>query len=508
MQRMRLLNFETSLRPELAAALWNRDPTVWGPGDDDPSERLGWLDLPVDMRGATGRLLAFTEQVRSEGIESVVLLGMGGSSLAPEVFASTFGSAAAYPSLTVLDSTHPDQLRAVRASVDLERTLWLVSSKSGGTIETMSLYEYFRDLQPNPAHFVAITDPGTSLADLGREGGFRDVFLNPPDIGGRFSALSFFGLVPAALLGVDVEDLLRTAARMAEACGRDVPPSDNSGLVLGCALGELAGRRRDKLTFVISDAIGSLGLWLEQLVAESTGKNGTGIVPVVDEPWVAPTAYGDDRVFAVVRLRDDDASAARARALRDAGHPVIDLPMPGPSDIAGQMWLWEMATSVAGAVLGINAFDQPNVEAAKRLAKEMLEAGEVTWEAGDPRALFDGVEPGETVALLAFAAIDEEKAELLKAARRRFAERGVATMQGFGPRYLHSTGQLHKGGPPNLRALVILDEPDQDLPIPRSGYGFARLIGAQAAGDVKALESAGRRVERATWETFSRWTRD
>ena len=505
MAEMKLLNFETTLHPELAVALWDRDSAAWGPGEDDPAARLGWLDLPVDMLDTVGRLTALADDVRSDGIEAVVLLGMGGSSLAPEVFSATFGPARGHPSLTVLDSTHPGQVQAVRDSLDLERTLWLVSSKSGGTIETMSLYRYWRALQPDGRRFVAITDPETSLADLGRDEGFRDVFVNPPDLGGRFSALSFFGLVPAALLGVDLEDLLGRAARMAEACGRDVPAPDNPGLVLGCALGELALRGQDKLTFVISAEIASLGLWLEQLVAESTGKNDKGIVPVVGEPWVDPAVYGGDRVFAVVRLEDDEGLVDRADALRKAGHPVIDVPLTSAQDVGGQMWLWEMATAVAGAVLGINAFDQPNVEAAKRLAKEMLEGEEVGWGAGDPDELFAGIEPGETAALLAFAEMSGDNERLLRGARRRFAERGVATMQGFGPRYLHSTGQLHKGGPPGLRALVILQEPAEDLPIPDSGYGFARLIQAQAAGDVRALEEAGRRVERATWESFSRW---
>lgn len=504
-----ITGMEVSPDASLAAALWTKDSSAWGPGEDDPADRLGWLELPARMRGEIERLGSFTRAVVADGIDTVVLLGMGGSSLAPEVFFETFGAAPGHPELWVLDATHPGQVRAVRDEIDLDRTLWLVSSKSGSTVETMSLYAYFRDLHDDGSRFVAVTDPGTSLEELSRNESFRDVFLNPKDIGGRYSALSLFGLVPAALIGADLSGLLRRAAAAADACGAGKDPSLNPGLAIGTAVGEAARGGRDKLTFLISSAIASLGDWIEQLIAESTGKHDTGIVPVVGEPRIDPEEYGDDRIFVWIRLNDDDGDAAFVRALTDAGHPLITTHLGDPLDLGAEMFRWEFATAVAGSILGINAFDQPDVEAAKKASREILDSGEdISWESGAVASFLEGVAPDEIAVLAAFAPRNEGNGEVLAAGRRKLVEAsGVATMSGFGPGYLHSTGQLHKGGPPNLRAVVALDEPGTDEPIPGRAHGFARLVTAQAAGDARALEAAGRRVVRVRWSELVDWCR-
>ncbi len=478
---------------------------MWGPGEDDPADRLGWLDLPDTIRGELAPVEAF---VRDTGayVDKVVLLGMGGSSLAPEVFATCFGSRRGYPSLAVVDSTHPAQVRAVAEGLEGE-SLLVVSSKSGGTIETMSLYAYFRGDTPDARDYAAITDPGTSLQRLAEREEFAGVFLNPPDLGGRYSALSLFGLVPAALIGVDLDALLATAAAMASACGPSVPPGENPGLVIGHALGTLAARGRDKLTFLTSPALAPFGDWVEQLIAESTGKHGKGIVPVVGEPLL--DRYGDDRVFVHMRLGDDQSLDARVDDLAASGHPVIRLDVRGPEDLGAQMFLWELATAVAGAVLGINAFDQPDVEAAKRATRAVLESADPPeWADEDIDALFEDVAPGDYAAFLAFAPRTAEGKETLDRARAKVASNhGITTTAGFGPRYLHSTGQLHKGGPDTIRALMILDPADDDLEIPGQPYTFGRLLRAQAAGDYQALKDAGKRVARTTWTKFEEWAR-
>jgi transaldolase/glucose-6-phosphate isomerase len=479
---------------DLAERVWKRDPAGWGAGDDDPAERLGWLDLPDTIRGELAPVEAF---VRDTGAykDEVLLLGMGGSSLAPEVFASCFGAREGHPQLVVLDSTHPAQIEPVaEASVGREN-LFVVSSKSGGTIETMSLYAYFR-ARADARDFAAITDPGTSLQELAEREGFGGLFLNPPDVGGRYSALSLFGLVPAALCGVDLDALLAPAAAMAEACGPSVPAEQNPGLVLGWALGRLAGSGRDKLTFLCSPALAPFEDWVEQLIAESTGKGGLGIVPVVGEP--ALESYGDDRVFVQLVLDGDEPAEV------PAGHPVIRLDVQGPEELGAQMFLWEFATAVAGSVLGINAFDQPDVEAAKKAARAALDSDdEPEWAEDDVDDLFADPGSGDYAAFLAFAPRTAQGQKVLDAARAKVGRsRGVATTAGFGPRYLHSTGQLHKGGPDTIRALVVLDSPDDTVGIPGRPYGFARLLRAQAAGDYEALRAAGKRVARTTWSRF------
>lgn len=488
---------------DLAARIWARDPSAWAPGEDDPAERLGWLELPFSMEKQIDRLRAARADALRDGIEKVVLLGMGGSSLAPEVFFRTFGGT---PELVVLDSTHPAQVSSVTATLDLDRTLFLVSSKSGGTIETMSLYRFFRDKIDDGGHFMAITDPGTSLEELANNEGFRDAWLNPPDIGGRYSALSFFGLVPAALIGADIHALLDSAREAAAVCAAAVPAEDNPGLDIGAAIATLAKTGRDKLTFEISPDIGSFGEWVEQLIAESTGKQGTGIVPIVDEPRVDPETYGRDRVFVHLTTGDDDNARGRIEAIERSGHPAVTFTVPDAAAIGELMFVWEFAVAVAGAVLGINAFDQPNVESAKRATRSMLDSGDrVEWDDDDPDDFFADASSGELAVFAAFAPRTQEAAAVLQSGRKKLAARGIATMSGFGPRYLHSTGQLQKGGSPNVRALVILDDPQNDERIPGSDFGFADLIRAQAAGDAKALEDAGRPVARSSWKRFEEW---
>jgi transaldolase/glucose-6-phosphate isomerase len=494
------------LPDDLAARVWKRDGSAWGPGDDDPADRLGWLDFPDTIRGELATVEAFVRDTGAH-MDRVVLLGMGGSSLAPEVFANCFGARPGHPSLVVLDSTHPAQVRAVADAVDGTETLYVVSSKSGGTLETTSLYAYFRGRDGDARSFAVITDPDTTLHELARSEGFAATFLNPPDVGGRYSALSLFGLVPAALIGADVDGMLASAAATAADCGPAVPPEENPGLVVGAALAELAAGGRDKLTFLSSPALAPFGDWVEQLVAESTGKSGKGVVPVVGEPSL--DRYGDDRVFVHLRLEDDASLDERVEELKGTGHPVVRLDVAGPRDLGAQMFLWEFATAVAGAILGVNAFDQPDVEAAKGAARAVLDAGEVpAWDEDDVDALFEGAAPGDYAAFLAFAPRAAEGQEVLDLARSKAASSaGIATTSGFGPRYLHSTGQLHKGGPDSLRALVVLDPPEDDLAIPGRPYGFARLLRAQAAGDYEALRNAGKRVARTTWERFEEWAR-
>lgn len=489
---------------DLVRRVWAKDSGAWGPGDDDPADRLGWLTLPRDYLSKTEELRAFADGVTGD-VDTIVLLGMGGSSLAPEVFARSMGAMSR--SLVVADSTHPAQIAADGEHVDLARALFVVSSKSGGTIETMSLYAHYRSLVPDGSRFVAITDPDTSLQKLATEEGFKRVFANPPDIGGRYSALSSFGLVPAALMGIDIEPLLRSAAEMAGRCSADVPDADNPGAVLGTAIARLAQNGRDKLTFLISESVAAFGDWVEQLLAESTGKQGRGIVPIVREPLVDVSAYGSDRAFVLLKLAGEDDLGVRESDLTSAGHPAISLTLEGPDDLGGEMFLWEFATAVAGSILGINAFDQPNVESAKKASRALLESGEeLKWSDDDPAKLWQGVSSRELGVICAFAPRSDENAAVLERAREKLLRaHGVATMAGFGPRYLHSTGQLHKGGPSGVRALVVLDPPKDDVPIPGTQYGFARLVTAQASGDAKALEDAGRRVLRTSWAKLADW---
>jgi transaldolase / glucose-6-phosphate isomerase len=477
---------QAAVEANVAQRIWKKDDTLWGEhGAPEVGNRLGWLTIAETLREALPDLQAFAKQAVDDGLTDCVLLGMGGSSLAPEVLRRSFGEQPGALRLQVLDSTDAAAIRAVEGSIDVDKTLFVVSSKSGGTIETLSQFKHFWSLKPDGSHFVAITDPGSSLVGLGEEHGFRRVFLNDPDIGGRYSALSYFGLVPAALMGADVEALLDGAGQAEQACAPH-ETANNSGLWLGIALGELALRGRDKLTFVVDDPIRSFGLWAEQLVAESTGKDGRGILPVADEPIGEPDAYGDDRVF--VHLCSGDDNDAGVAKLRDAGQPVITLSVGGPQDLGRIFFFAEFATAVAGWVLGINPFNQPNVQEAKDATNRVLESGGEVNEGDLDDVVRSG--PPSYVAIMGYvqptdafdAAVSELRAVIRDATRQ-------TTTFGYGPRFLHSTGQLHKGGPKTGRFLQLIHDGPGDVEIPGESYTFTRLKHAQADGDLATLHS-------------------
>jgi transaldolase/glucose-6-phosphate isomerase len=490
----------------VAQRIWRHDASLWGgPGVAEIEDRLGWLTVSEAMLEQAPELKAFAEECREAGFTDAVLLGMGGSSLGPEVIRRSFAAQGALPGglrLQVLDSTHPDQIAAVQASLDLEKTLFIVSSKSGGTIETLSHYHHFAALA-KPEQFVVVTDPGSPLEQLATDDGLRRTFLNPPDIGGRYSVLSFFGLVPAALMGVDVEVLLHGAQVGEQACTHYDSSASNSGLWLGAAVGELARRGRDKLTFIVSPPIDSFGLWVEQLVAESTGKHGRGILPVADEPVGDPDAYGEDRVFVYLRDAqnpDEEADAAIER-LAGAGQPTITLSADGAADLGRIFFLSEFAVAVSGWALEINPFDQPNVQEAKDNTKKVLDSGSVPVlpEADDEalRALLTDAGPPHYVAVLGYlpysGELDAAVADLRVAIR---SLTGAAVTFGYGPRFQHSTGQLHKGGAPIGRFLQLVNDPSADISIPGAPYSFGTLIAAQSAGDLQTLRGHGLPAER------------
>ena len=422
----------------------------------------------------------------------------------------TFGSAGDYPELTVLDSIVPGSVRAVSEAIDPAATLFVVSSKSGDTIEPNSLYRHFRDLVEKDVgadragqHFVAITDSGTSLENLARGQGFREVFLSPPDIGGRYSVLSYFGLVPAALVGIDIGTLLDRADRMREGCASRVPAAENPGAWLGAAMGTIASRGRDKLTLVTSPSIASFGLWAEQLIAESTGKEGKGIVPVAGEPLVAPDQYGDDRLFVYLRLESDDNSDADAAIdrIESSGQPVVRLNLRDRYDVGAEFFRWEFATAVAGAILGIQPFDQPNVQQSKDLTTRVLQGYLTSGSmpeaevAGTFRQLLSSAGPSDYIAIMAYVQQTPEMDQALSELRRRVMRRhAIATTLGYGPRFLHSTGQLHKGGPASGLFLQLTADHGDDVPIPGESYTFGVLADAQRVGDGEALKASGRRV--------------
>ncbi len=472
---------------QVVRRIWDHDGTLWAPeGTPEVTDRLGWLDIAERLAPEVEDLKALAAEVRDAGITDAVLLGMGGSSLGPEVLRRSFGDGAIR--LHVLDSTHPDQIRATRDALEMSKTLFVVSSKSGGTIETMSQFKYFHSLQGDGAHYVAVTDPGSSLAKLGAEHGFRRVFENDPNIGGRYSVLSYFGLVPAAIAGYDIGAVIATAREAMEACRAE---QDNPGLALGAALGELALQGRDKLTFIVDEPLESFGLWAEQLVAESTGKEGRGILPIADEPLVPAAEYGDDRVFLHVSTGDVEVTG-KVGELTAAGHPVFTLDADGPADLGRVFFLSEFATAVAGWALGLNPYDQPNVQEAKDNTKRVLDEGSPELEDGDLDALLGALAPPRYLAIMAYVpysgAVEAAAARLRERAVRRHH---VATTFGYGPRFLHSTGQFHKGGPPVGAFLQVVDEPQEDLEVPGESYTFGTLIRAQADGDLQTLRSHG-----------------
>jgi glucose-6-phosphate isomerase len=478
---------------DVVRRVWAHDGTLWAPeGTPEVTNRLGWLTIGSKILEDLDAIEDLAEEVRAEGYTDAVLLGMGGSSLAPEVFRRSLTSPPdGALRLHVLDSTEPLQVKAVAEALDLDRTLFIVSSKSGGTIETLTQFEYFHSLQPDGKHFVAITDPGSGLLKLAQEHGFRRAFENDPDIGGRYSALSYFGLVPAALAGVDVGAVLETGEVAVQNCELQ---DGNIGLWLGLALGELARHGRDKLTFVIDEPITSFGLWAEQLIAESTGKQGRGILPIAEEPLADPGEYGDDRVF--LHLADeaspDDGHATAMAALSKAGHPVLTLRAHGIEDLGRIFFVFEFATAVAGWVLEINPFDQPNVQEAKDNTARVLEQGAPDLDEGDVGELVDALEPPGYLAIMGYLPYSDEVEAAIARLRARMVERhSVATTWGYGPRFLHSTGQFHKGGPSAGRFLQLVHDVDDDTGIPGRDFGFRTLISAQADGDLQTLRDHG-----------------
>ncbi|HEU4340243.1 MAG TPA: bifunctional transaldolase/phosoglucose isomerase, partial [Candidatus Binatia bacterium] len=507
---------------QFGSRLWQKDYTLWSPEPvPELTDRLGWLELPETMQTQVDTLRAFADKAKADGIRHVVLLGMGGSSLAPEVFQQTFGNARGYPALIVLDSTHPAAVKSVAAKIDLAHTLFLVSSKSGTTTETNSFFYYFWDrlkqLKSEPGdHFVAITDPGTPLEQLASERRFRALFNAPQDIGGRYSALTVFGLVPAALIGVDVAGVLNRSRRMSQACGPSVQEGANPGLVLGAALGELALAKRDKVTFICSPSLAAFPLWVEQLIAESTGKDRKGIVPVATEKLGAPEKYSADRIFVYLRSEGDENYELdrQIAALQANGHPAIRIDLTETADLGQEFFRWEVAVAAAGAVLGIHPFNQPDVQLAKDLAKKAMSEASTGKKKGaklkeevsasDPEALRQAVsswmskaKARDYAALQAYLNPTPEHGAALQSICDSLRDRlGVAATLGYGPRFLHSTGQLHKGGPNTVLVLQIVDQPADDLPVPETDYTFGALIQAQAVGDFIALKQRRRRALR------------
>ena len=491
------------------------DPTLWAPkGTPEIEDRLGWLDLPSQMIADAPSLTAFAQEISAEGFEHVVVLGMGGSSLAPEVFQNTFGNAAGYPRLTVLDSTHPAAVSRMADSLDIAKTLLVVSSKSGTTTEMLSFLYYFskrmNDLGIDPGpRTVAITDPGAPLETLAAERGFRRVFPAPTDVGGRYSALSVFGLVPAALIGVDLARLLGAVPDLQSDAALQ-------SLKLGATLGEAAPAGRDKLTFITSPALASFPTWIEQLIAESTGKLGVGIVPIDQEPTGDYDGYGDDRVIVYIGLRSEaDAATIQALRSRVPDWAFVEQIVDDVYELGALMMQWEIATAAAGAALGINPFDQPDVQLAKDLARAAM-SGESGGDApsaateilsiDDPGMAAAVAEwlsqarPYDYIGIHLYLAPDPRVWDVAQRLRSSIGRRArVAATSGYGPRFLHSTGQLHKGGPASAMFLQIVDDAQKnDIAVPETTYTFGQLIAAQSAGDAGALAQRGRRLLRIT----------
>ena len=513
--------------------MWARDGALWG---DDPEvhhtarERLGWLSTPAQMLAELESLQVFTDDLRREGFAHAVVLGMGGSSLAPEVLRETFGVAPGYLTLDVLDSTDPGAILALERRLDLERTLFIVATKSGTTTETLAFMEHFWSKAPDGRRFVAITDPGTPLEQTAAERGFRRVFPHPLNVGGRYAALTYIGLVPAACLGMDLQRLLEAAQKMADLCAPSVPAWENPGMWLGTFTAANAQQGRDKLTLICSPGIGTFGYWVEQLVAESTGKEGKGIVPVEGEPLGPPDVYGPDRQFVYLRLRSelDDPQDSAVEALEATGHPLLHIPLPDRYDLGGEFFRWQFAVPVASAVIGVEPFDQPNVQESKdnttALLRHYTETGMLpqdpplladdglTLSARGPaagamggarsiadalRAFLGLVRPGDYIAFTAYIPPTPAVQQALDALRAALRDRlRVATTAGYGPRFLHSTGQLHKGGPDSGVFIQITSDPVEDVPVPGQPYTFGTLKAAQALGDLQALQSRGRRAVR------------
>ncbi|MHC2001611.1 bifunctional transaldolase/phosoglucose isomerase [Methylobacterium sp. CM6241] len=516
--------------------LWAHDKTVWSNADED--QWLGWLRIVEDELARVSEYQAFAEDVRQTGFSDVVVLGMGGSSLGPEVLAETYGSRDGFPTLRILDSTDPDQVRAVESAVNLETTLFIVASKSGSTLEPNVFRDYFLGRmkalvgERAGAHFVAVTDPGSAMEAAAKADNFRRIFYGVKQIGGRYSVLSAFGLVPAAASGIDVKDFLDTARTMVRSCGPAVPPAQNPGVLLGTAMAAAALHDgRDKVTFIASPGIDTFGAWAEQLIAESTGKDGKGLIPVDGEPVGVPAVYGRDRFFVYLRLdnRADAQQDEAVRSLEREGHPVAHITMANEEQLPQEFFRFEMATAVAGALLGINPFDQPDVEASKIETKKLFDAAEKSGSLPSETPLFEDetialyadpanagalpqtgegfeaalkahlarIKDGDYAALLAYVDRNEAHHAILQEARIALRDkRKVATCLEFGPRFLHSTGQAYKGGPDTGVFLQITADPSEDLAIPGRALGFGTVVAAQARGDFAVLAERGRRALR------------
>ncbi len=522
---------------KIISRIWEKDHTVWREDPAEISNRLGWLDCADVAQTKFDEINQFVDQVKSDGFKNVLLMGMGGSSLAPEVFAKIFGVHEGYLNLNVIDSTHPDAVKEFQNKLDPKETLYIVSTKSGGTVETISFMKRFYNdtIQAVGAdkvgkHFTAITDPGSGLESMAKELNFRKIFLNDPNIGGRYSALSLFGIVPAALIGVDLQELFIEAKKMIEHSKEE----DNSAALLGVAIGVLSAQGLDKLTFILSDDLKPFGAWVEQLIAESTGKEGKGILPVEGEELLAPSEYSQDRVFVNLHLSDDDKYSQQALSFTEAGFPVIDISMGNIIELGAEFFKWEMATAIASWVIDIQPFDQPNVESAKVIARKMMSDylekgeltkltpvltedtikvfGEVTCESVSevlPEFL-SNINKGEDeivgrsyIAIQAYVKMDENSEKVLHELRIKLQKKyHVATTVGFGPRFLHSTGQLHKGDAGNGLFVQIVSPSTIDVDIPdepgkdESSITFGVLIEAQALGDRQALLDNQRKIIR------------
>ena len=517
-------------KEKVATRVWKLEPTVWKKNPEDNielSNRLGWLNLASEMKGYISLLENYAAETKKY-FDDIVLLGMGGSSLAPEVFFKTFGNRKGYPKLAILDSTHPLSVRNILENYNLERTLFLVSSKSGGTTETMSFFYTFYEalIQKNPdagKNFIAITDNGSGLEKLAKEKGFRKIFTTPSEVGGRYSALTYFGLVPAALIGADITSLLKSAEWMEQNCNKTTDVLYSEGFKLGALLGELNLIHKNKITFFVSPDISSFPAWIEQLIAESTGKEGKGIVPVAFEPAGEPNVYGSDRVFVYLRLDNDDNSLfdSEILKLKEAEFPVITIHLNDIYDIGKEIYRWEIATAMAGSVLEINPFDQPNVQLAKSLANESMEEYKKTgnlpsekpaitekgilyfgdYDSDNLKNVLSGflnqLSEGNYLAVMAFIPFSEEVESSIE--KLRIAVRNkyhIPVTSGYGPRFLHSTGQLHKGDGNEGLFIQVTTNAVNDLDVPGRGYSFGTLITAQAQGDLKALKNNGRKVIR------------
>lgn len=503
----------------MVARLWDRDATLWTGTDEH--RWMGWLDAPFAAMSLVEEALAVHRTACGAGIRDLVLLGIGGSSLCAETLARTFGNHGEAPRLTVIDSTVPDQIARLTSSLDLEKTWFLVASKSGSTAEPITLFEHFYVSSGQRGdRFLAITDAGSGLDDLAQANNFQQAFYGDPEIGGRFSALSNFGLVPAVVTGVDVERLIARAVEMADACRATENPQEHPALGLGTALAVGAEAGRNKLTLHASPDLVHFGAWVEQLIAESTGKEGRGICPVVDEPVCKPESYGGDRLFVFLTTEEDGRLDDFRRALSEFAQPVVTIRVSDAWDLGGEFFRWEFATAVAAAQLGIHPFDQPDVQASKVLTTEILETHEERGELNqdDPAFAAEGIQvftdtpagsidetvslvvdqinTGDYLALCAYIDAHPRFINTLSDIRRGITSRGITTTLGFGPRYLHSTGQLHKGGANQGVFVLLTTEPTSDVDVPGRSYGFDAVCRAQALGDYNALRRGDRRVVR------------